>query len=383
MKNTQYHKTKETSIYWYNTKEGKKFHVRINYKKANGKRGEKTKSGLINLTAAKRARTELQGIIDREETKVFDIEKVTFKEVRERYFNQNFRRWSVSTRKDMESINKKYLSRFDDLLINKFKKATYEEFINDLLFEKDLSVKYVRKIHQKMVAIFNDAVDEELLTTNRFKKVKIEKIEPTKKKKHLEKGELELYDRVAKDNLTAIKYACYVLMRVGLRKGEVLGFKKKSVNIIAKNVVDYTVDNSKTPHEEESTLKTNNSYRTIRLTGEYATAVLNAIDEARRIYTHHGCEFDDNSRIIINAHTCKTYNHKMPNVMLSKLNDISGIDVTPHMLRHSFATHGRQNGNDLVAVAKWLGNTPRVTHEVYSHVTDESHLRLVKFANAK
>jgi site-specific recombinase XerD len=147
------------------------------------------------------------------------------------------------------------------------------------------------------------------------------------------------------------------LFSTGLRVSELVGLDRKQVNLT---------------RGEFMVRGKGDKERVVFLSGPAKDAI-NAYLKARKdaynpLFIHIGGaqdEYEDGEYMRL---TCRSVQR-----IIKKYAKLAGItkDVTPHVIRHSFATDLLINGADIRSVQSMLGHSSITTTQIYTHVTDK------------
>ena len=144
--------------------------------------------------------------------------------------------------------------------------------------------------------------------------------------------------------------------------------------IISLNIDDVNLE------EGYVTCKTGNKQRTIPLGTMSLNALKEYVDDARDVLIKN----DDEKALFVNVNGGRLTRQGFWKI-IKYYKEQAHItkDITPHVLRHSFATHLLQNGADLKAIQTMLGHSDISSTQVYMQFQDESLKNIYKKAHPR
>ena len=263
--------------------------------------------------------------------------------------------------------------------ILQFQKYLNENKLNYAKLDKEDIKEYLH--HLQVIGKKTSSISRSLASIRSFyqfeirnKKVKInptENVQAPKVEKHapniLSSQEIELLLNQPKDvdlKGTRDKAMLEFAYATGMRVTEIISLNIEDINLESASVI----------------CKSETKQRTIPLGSLSLKALKEYIDEARPILVKDENEkalfVNINGRRLTRQGFWKIIKYYKEQAHITK-------DITPHVLRHSFATHLLQNGADLKSIQTMLGHSDISSTQVYMQFQDDSIKNIYRKAHPR
>ncbi len=293
------------------------------------------------------------------------LEVYDFPDMIEEYLIElEIRNYSKNTIKTYKSIIKnlhEYLMTQDDLYDEKRFIRSFKRYIQYLKRDKLVSQNYiylVTVVSKKFLEFHSLYFLDEIKTPKRTKSLP-KSLNESEVRRLINVYNEDIYDDIAEDNnkiKTKIrnKLILTLLYSSGIRVSELVSLITNDIDL------------------EERTMR-------IRGKGDKDRIVLfdnntkNLIEEYLSIKSHDNINDSDNNYLFTNKYY-KPLTTRYIQIMIKDYGNKAGINkkVTPHILRHSFATHLLKNGVDIRVIQQLLGHSNLSTTQIYTSVDMET-----------
>ena len=272
----------------------------------------------------------------------------------------------------LDTTSQDILERFREMLIadRNLSKNSLDAYTQDikqfLQYNNDLNdiTNYITHIKtnyssatimRKVSAIkqfFQFLIDENIITNNPTEKIHI-KAKDIKLPKILTEEEMVRILQFFDDKKKSLKTACmlHILYATGVRVSELITLKLSSI-----------LHDSATNTTSLLVLGKGNTERIVPL---YQIAADTIMEYMKTVKNSNGFLFPSYSKTghITRQGFAKTLKH------IAICSNIEPNRISPHVIRHAFATHLLEHGADLLSIQKLLGHRNISTTQIYTHVT--------------
>ncbi|HOV54516.1 MAG TPA: tyrosine-type recombinase/integrase [Bacteroidales bacterium] len=240
--------------------------------------------------------------------------------------------------------------------------------INDWIMSLSESGLKASTINRKIVALssfYNFLINKNIITKNPVNNISKPKI-PKRIPQYVKSKDLntdildeDLETNAASDfepmrNILIIE----MLYQTGMRRSELVNLKNEDIDLYRKTI---------------KVLGKRNKERYIPFTDDFKKLILDYINIKNDFFANK--QIDDSFFVLKNGK--KLYDKFVYRVVNSYLSDINYISQkSPHILRHTFATHLLQQGADLNAIKELLGHSSLASTQIYAHSSIE-HIKEV------
>ena len=243
------------------------------------------------------------------------------------------------------------LKKINYKTITKEEIRSYLKYLDELKYSKST----VSRILSTLRHFYSYLITINIIKVNQFKLIR----NPKKEKKlpnFLQSDELDkIFDSINLDTALGIRNRLIIelLYATGLRVSEITNLKLNDIDISNQEIKVY----GKGGKER------------IVFFGEYAKKYLKLyLDNARNELLN-----GNNSNYLLINHNGGKLTSRGVELIIDKVQNEAALkhNISPHVLRHTFATDMLNNGADLKSVQELLGHSSLSTTQIYTHITNE------------
>lgn len=365
------------NIYEYDTAKGKRYRVRRTFKNSVGKRDEFSRSGIRTWRQADAVLKQFEATLSTNEINPLTHRGVTVGE----YFDKMVKRreelgiWRESTIKSQQQYFNKHLRPvFGNTPLADVKRASYQQFIDGKV-KAGYAQTTVNTIDAVMQHIYFDAENNDIIDKNRLKGISIQgALKP--RSQSLSVKDYDTFMKTAKTVLSKYQMTMLYLMTLGERRSELAGLQIRSFVKGIDDIGTYyaiTFYVARTQYAPlGGPLKTPSANRTIYVRGEITKYIDYALTRTKEACLKSGRPFNEKTFLYLDERTgMPIFPGNINRILFQRVNDKAGVTVRPHMLRHYFATHAKENGLPDMAIMHWLGHKNVEMTNEYTRPTEE------------
>ena len=264
--------------------------------------------------------------------------------------------YSENTIKSYEEDLNSYFNYVSENNINysKINKDDIRSFLKDL-DSKKLSNRSISRILSALRTFYKFLVLKKVMKNNPFREIRNPKV-GKRLPNYLNNIEIEdLTNSYKLDNPTNIRNHLIIelLYSTGIRVSELVNIQLKDINF----------------HDNTIRIFGKGSKERIVLFGDYAKEIIDIyLKDAREIFVGKNI----NDYLILNCFGNKLTTRSVEEIVKKASLDLKLKNkVTPHTIRHTYATDLLNNGADIKSVQELLGHSSLSTTQVYTHLTND------------
>lgn len=366
--------TKYAGIFSYESKGMKLYGLKFSHKGT-----QVQKQGYTSLSTARQARAEISTAI---ETGEYFKQEYTLDEYFEIYVNLKVKsgKWNKTSEETLKKV-------YNMISANLKKKKLEDISRQDIqLLNINLGEKYrsntISSVLGLLSSVLEHAYQNEVLSRNRAKGIEPVKSNKPKFNKELSIEDFNTIKKYIHDHYDIMVQVAFMLLSYGLRRGEILAIRQ-SVITFKDNVTKIHIDKSRTRLYRDGKGTKTGKERDIFITLEDTELLKKAIKLSKERYlASKNKSYNEDEWLLVEQNGESFYITKMNNIF-ANIKRKTGINITPHILRHFFATQAQATNVNPRLIANFLGHTNISMTDHYSHPTDDGGILVMKKVNQK